>query len=459
MQYTELVQEANLFFEVVTPLLRVSDNIKDCIQLDLGKVAYLSVAGDGELSSNEAFLCAWVFSMIEGNETALDHLEYWDSSDQVRSIYTKSVLDILNEAAEGGDYHNYHLITPTLLKQVDREHGTQLYSPFVNAMYRFAQIVVKADGDVTLDEVNILKSIEGLLLEDISEFDDEENSILEDEENEDSPYQEDSLEQVLAELNGLIGMQEVKQEVQTLINFLTVQQARIARGMTKAQTSLHTVFCGPPGTGKTTIARLLGRVYKNLGLLSKGHVVETDRAGLVAGYVGQTAQKVEEQIGKALDGVLFIDEAYTLTPFDSSNDFGQEAIDVLLKRMEDYRDRLVVIVAGYPDEMVRFLESNPGLKSRFNRHFHFDHYNPDELLQLFEKSCKENHYKLTHETKLILKQTFNSIHANRTKTFGNGRDVRNLFEKTLERQANRIAGIRNLTDEILLTIHPVDLPL
>ncbi|MBN8560775.1 MAG: AAA family ATPase [Leptolyngbya sp. UWPOB_LEPTO1] len=456
MQYAELVQEANLFFEAVSPLLQLGENVTACILRDLGKIAYLSAAGDGELSSNEAFFCALVYAMINGNETALNHLNYWNSSAEVRNTYRQSVIQILNAAAAEGEHTNYQLVTPTVLRKVDKEHGLQLCEPFINAMYRLAQIMIKADGEVTLDEVDVLPAVERLLLQDA--FDDD-AFTTDDIEDEDLDCQEDSLEQVLAELSELIGMQEVKQEVKTLTNFLTVQKARSARGMAKTQTSLHTVFCGPPGTGKTTIARLLGRIYKNLGFLAKGHVVETDRSGLVAGYVGQTAQKVEEQIQKALDGVLFIDEAYALKPFDSSNDFGQEAIDILLKRMEDYRDRLVVIVAGYPDEMAHFLESNPGLKSRFNRFFKFDHYQPDELLQLFEKCCKDNHYKITHEARLILKHTLHTMYVNRTKTFGNGRDVRNLFEKTLEKQANRIAIVDNLTEEILSTIQPIDLPL
>jgi hypothetical protein len=267
------------------------------------------------------------------------------------------------------------------------------------------------------------------------------------------------LNQVLMELHTLIGMASVKEEVNTLTNFLKVQQVRLQRGMSKTPISLHAVFCGSPGTGKTTVARLVGKIYKQLGFLSKGHLVETDRSGLVAGYVGQTSEKVDELVQSALDGVLFIDEAYALKPTDGgSNDFGQEAIDILLKRMEDYRDRLVVIVAGYTHEMTRFLEANPGLKSRFNRYFYFQDYDADELLLIFHKLCQFSHFSSAPEADQLLRDMLHQLYVNRDLTFGNGRLVRNIFEKALEKQANRLSRMGHLTNDMLATLLPEDIP-
>ncbi|MBD2057219.1 AAA family ATPase [Oculatella sp. FACHB-28] len=266
------------------------------------------------------------------------------------------------------------------------------------------------------------------------------------------------LEQALADLNELVGMENIKEEVQTLTNFLKVQKIRAERGLAKTPVSLHAVFCGPPGTGKTTVARLMSKIYEGLEFLSKGHLVETDRSGMVAGYVGQTAKKVDEMVDSALDGVLFIDEAYALVPREAGRDFGQEAIDVLLKRMEDYRDRLVVIVAGYTDEMEAFIESNPGLKSRFNRYFYFNDYTPEELLAIFERMAGKSHFKLTPEAREKLLKIFNQLYDNRDKNFGNARMVRNLFEKSIEKQANRLAVLSSLTDEVLTTLIPEDIP-
>ncbi|MCY7276296.1 MAG: AAA family ATPase [Phormidesmis sp. CAN_BIN44] len=266
------------------------------------------------------------------------------------------------------------------------------------------------------------------------------------------------LEEALAELNDLTGMSNIKEEVKTLANFLKVQKIRSERGLAKTTVSLHAVFCGPPGTGKTTVARLMGRIYKGLGFLTQGHLVETDRSGMVAGYVGQTAKQVDDLVKSALNGVLFIDEAYALVPGESGRDFGQEAIDVLLKRMEDHRDRLVVIVAGYTDEMTTFIESNPGLESRFNRYFYFNHYKPEELLAIFEKMSSKSHFKLAPGTGEKLQNLFEDLYENRDKTFGNARLVRNLFEKSLERQANRLAVLSSLSDELLTTLLPEDIP-
>ena len=253
--------------------------------------------------------------------------------------------------------------------------------------------------------------------------------------------QEETLEQVMEKINALVGMEKIKEQIATLVNLIKVQKEREERKLPATPLSLHAVFYGPPGTGKTTIARMLGRVYRALGLLKKGQLVETDRAGLVAGYVGQTAINVDNVVQKALDGVLFIDEAYALVPDDiGGRDFGQEAINIILKRMEDYRDRLVVIVAGYTDEMDRFIKSNPGLKSRFSRYFYFDHYAPEELMRIFDSFCANAKFTVRDDARKAMLALLTALHARRDRAFGNGRLVRNIFERVVERQANRLAA-------------------
>ena len=258
------------------------------------------------------------------------------------------------------------------------------------------------------------------------------------------------------DLDGLIGLNTVKEEVKTLRNYIVIQQEREKKGLKSTQVSYHCVFIGNPGTGKTTVARIVADVYRSLGVLKKGHLVETDRSGLVADYVGQTATKTNKIIDRALDGVLFIDEAYSLAG-GGDNDYGKEAIATLLKRMEDNRDRLVVILAGYSDEMKQFIDSNPGLQSRFNRYIHFPDYNADELFQIFEANCKKNDYVMTNEARTALKSMLEKTVAEKDKNFGNARYVRNLFEKTLERQANRLSKQENLTKEMLTEITIEDL--
>ncbi|WP_081667555.1 AAA family ATPase [Butyrivibrio sp. MB2005] len=257
------------------------------------------------------------------------------------------------------------------------------------------------------------------------------------------------------DLNALIGLASIKHDVKELTDFAKVQKLRKDEGMKAVPVSLHLVFTGNPGTGKTTVARIISRIYKQIGVLSKGQLVEVDRSGLVAGYVGQTALKTQEKINEALGGVLFIDEAYSLS--QENDAFGQEAIDTILKAMEDHRDDLVVIVAGYTEPMEKFINSNPGLKSRFNKYIEFPDYSIDELEAIFNMNCKKYEYEVEEDTAKHIREMITARKLERTENFANAREVRNLFEEIVTNQARRIAEIESPTADDIRLIKSEDL--
>ena len=259
----------------------------------------------------------------------------------------------------------------------------------------------------------------------------------------------------MEELNELIGLATVKHDVEELVGLARVMKMRQDKGLKTVPVSLHLVFSGNPGTGKTTVARILAKLYKEIGILTTGQLVETDRSGLVAGYVGQTAIKTQKKIQEAMGGVLFIDEAYTLN--QEGENYGQEAIDTILKAMEDNRDRFVVIVAGYTELMKNFVESNPGLKSRFNKFFEFPDYTADELQQIFELQCSKYQYTLTDEADAAVRDEIVRLEESKGENFANAREVRNLFEKIITNQAARVADLEDVDEEMLTTITAEDL--
>ena len=263
-------------------------------------------------------------------------------------------------------------------------------------------------------------------------------------------------DELMAQLDSLVGLDDVKKDIKNLMNLVKVRRLRKENGLPIPPMSLHMVFMGNPGTGKTTVARIISGLYTAIGVLEKGQLIEVDRSGLVAGYVGQTALKTQEVIKSALGGVLFIDEAYSLAS-GGENDFGREAIETILKAMEDHRDELIVVVAGYDGPMEKFINSNPGLQSRFNKYFYFPDYNGEQLLYIFKGQCKKNGYALTEEAEAEAKAMFEELYENRGENFGNGRDVRNVFEDTVVRQSNRVAALDAPTKDDLMQFLPEDL--
>jgi hypothetical protein len=360
-------------------------------------------------------------------------------------------------------------VSVSYLETYDSRHGTNFADRARQALFQFANLVIKFDGTVTPTEAAALTELKQTLYPggpqdstDNARRDADAKGRTDAATAEVEPAEEElppprPLEELLAELDALVGLDRVKADVRQLINFLKVQKLREEQGLKSLPASRHLVFYGNPGTGKTTVARLVAQLYRTLGVLRRGHLVETDRAGLVAGFVGQTAMKVRDVTTKALGGVLFIDEAYTLSS-GGANDFGQEAVETLLKLMEDHREDLVVIAAGYTGRMQEFLDSNPGLRSRFNKHIHFDDYGVEQLVKIFKTFCQKADFRVTEGAEQELASIFGVLCASRDETFGNARAARNLFEATLSKQANRLVALPKVDREILSTVEAADIP-
>ena len=340
------------------------------------------------------------------------------------------------------DLNAYDFYFRHILDQVDKE----LSKKYMVLLYRFASVVAKVDGKITKEEEDWLSRM--LAMTEADKDRDKEQLDLRVSQGGSNPIEE---------LESLIGLDSVKKDVVSLANFIKMKKMREEKGLKAPNITYHCVFSGNPGTGKTTVARILASIFKELGILKSGHLVETDRSGLVAEYVGQTAVKTNKIIDSALDGVLFVDEAYNLV--GGQNDYGKEAIATLLKRMEDDRERLIVILAGYSKEMEEFINSNPGLRSRFNRYINFPDYTSSELFDIFQLNASRNEYVINEEANQYLKKRLDIEVQNKQKDFGNARHIRNYFELAIEHQANRLAADLNLTPEKLceLTLDDIDI--
>lgn len=449
--------------------------IQGLILQDVAKVFKLTTNTNGiDLESKEMFgfslICLRLFNaeLIKDYDT-LSHI--FNSQDkEAKDAYYDSCISFLKfadpKSIQGNikDSQGQTIVkfnTPLSIPYLLKASGHPLFEEYATSLYRFASLIVKIDGIVTKKEENALKKIWEISHNPIPKHIEEQ--YLNRKELENNSFKTsteknlESLEDILKELNELVGLTRVKDEVKTLVNFVKVQKEREAKGLKGSNVSYHCIFVGSPGTGKTTVARIIAKIYKHLNVVTKGHLIETDRSGLIAEYMGQTATKVDRVISSSIGGVLFIDEAYAISN-NSKEDYGKEAVATLIKRMEDNRDDLVVIFAGYLKEMQEFIETNPGFKSRVNRYIHFDDYNPTELTEIFESLCDKNDYKLTKEAKSKLLFYFEDRCQNKDKSFGNGRLARNIYESTIENHANRISNEPRLSKKILTTIEVVDIP-
>ncbi len=454
----ELSQEASFlkYFNSVVATTDVHDTtkvIRDMFRADITK-CFIDLGHPLDIRSKEGFGLLYFFYRTSG-QPRITFEQFCRTKDSMFNTVSKS-----KEVAQCFDAMQKQENLPPegvfWMSRVLRDYDRDLQQKYLVTLYRYASLTAKADGVVTDVETEWLNKILNLSENHVSSSKAAHSKKDSNSAQDSNHPKSTSIKSKTAELKSLIGLHSVKAEIETLTNFIKIQQQREAKGLKTSSVSYHCVFTGNPGTGKTTVARIVADIYKSLGVLAQGHLVETDRSGLVAEYVGQTAVKTNKIIDSALDGVLFIDEAYSLIS-EGQNDYGKEAIATLLKRMEDDRSRLVVILAGYSAEMQKFIDSNPGLQSRFNRYIEFPDYSAEELYQIFERSTKNYDYTIDSETGSVLRMYLDDAVAHKDKNFGNARFVRNLFEKTIERQANRLSTEVDLTNEKLTQIIAEDL--
>lgn len=396
-----------------------------------GKILFLYILKNSNVDTDFENFCNYCYPLSLDSDNI-----------KVRVIIDGFIKDAYEATLGLTDLNDYDFYFKHILDQIDKE----LSKKYMVLLYRFASVVAKADGRITKEEEDWLSQM--LAMTEADKDRDNEQPDLRVSQGGSNPIEE---------LESLIGLDSVKKDVVSLANFIKMKKMREEKGLKAPNISYHCVFSGNPGTGKTTVARILANIFKELGILKSGHLVETDRSGLVAEYVGQTAVKTNKIIDSALDGVLFVDEAYTL--IGGQNDYGKEAIATLLKRMEDDRDRLIVILAGYSKEMEEFINSNPGLRSRFNRYINFPDYTSSELFDIFQLNASKNEYVISEEANQYLKKKLDIVVQNKQKDFGNARYIRNYFELAIEHQANRLAADLNLTPEKLceLTFDDIDI--
>ncbi len=417
----------------------------------------------------DMYVQALLMKMAQAAGSLSDELRLFAAKIPARDVLGLSRMSA--EAALNAGFKNRSFAegTPLLLRccvAMDDKDGTKVAAQFVDGVSHLLYAAAEVDGDMSGRELNFITAYAGSLRTFLMTRAAGRHQYAAVSENkgpgassdEQAPKEkEETLDELMKELDGLIGLEDVKHEVHTLVNLIKVREMRKQHDLKVMDMSFHMVFTGNPGTGKTTVARLVAKIYKQLGFLSKGQLIETDRSGLVAGYVGQTAGKVTEVVNSALGGILFIDEAYALARKGMENDFGREAIDTLVKLMEDHRDDLVVIVAGYTDEMHDFLTSNPGLISRFNKYIDFPDYTDDELMAILDMNAERQGYALDDGAKAAVRKMLEGMALSARLDFGNARGMRNTLEKLVQAQANRLAEADGeVTKDMLISLTEAD---